>query len=122
MGRVMGDVPEDIVRAAKADPVLSGRVILSSERRVPLLHGGECVGFVTPHETRSVWRAGPLFVVPQHRGHGHVVAFYNAHRDREWIAFIPDTAPASLAMHKRAGFEPWKAAKRGLWMRREAIK
>jgi hypothetical protein len=122
MGRVNGDVPEDIVRAAMAEPTLRGRVILSSKRRVPLLHDGVCVGFVTPHETKSGWRAGPIYVVPGHRGHGHVEAFYAAHPERAWVAFVAAGNRNSLAMHKRAGFEPWKAAKDGQWMKREATK
>lgn len=118
--KVAGNVPEEIVRAAMEVPILRGRVILSSKRRVPLMHDGECVGFVTPHETKSGWRAGPIYVVPGHRGHGHVEAFYAAHPDRTWVAFVPTGNRASLSMHKRAGFVPWKAARDGRWMRREA--
>lgn len=119
MGTVAGDVPEEIVRAAMREPVLRGRVILSSKRRVPLMCGEQCVGFVTPHETKSGWRAGPIFVVPGHRGHGHVEAFYAAHPDRTWVAFVPDGARGSLSMHKRAGFAPWKAGRHGQWLRRD---
>lgn len=118
MGRVAGTVPEEIVRAAMAEPTLRGRVILSSKRRVPLMHGDQCVGFVTPHESKSGWRAGPIYVVPGHRGHGHVEAFYAQYPDREWIAFVATGNKSSLAMHKRAGFMPWKAARDGQWMRR----
>lgn len=113
-------VPEEIVRAAMVDPILRGRVILSSTRRVALVHDGEVVGFVTPHETKSGWRAGPIYVVPTHRGHGHVEAFYAAHPDRVWVAFVPAGARGSLSMHKRAGFVHWKNARDGQWMRREA--
>lgn len=122
MGRVSvtGGVPEEIVRAAMAEPALRGRVILSSKRRVPLMHGDECVGFVTPHETKSGWRAGPIYVVPGHRGHRHVEEFYAQHRDRTWVAFVPEGNRASAAMHKRAGFVLWKSARHGTWWRREA--
>ena len=120
-GKVAGDVPEEIVRAAMAEPALRGRVVLCSTRRVRLLCDGECVGFVTPHETASGWRAGPIYVVPEHRGHGHVEAFYASHPDRAWVAFVPDGARGSLAMHKRAGFVEWKGARNGRWMRREVI-
>lgn len=81
-------IPDTIVRAAMADTALRGRVILSSKRRVALMYGSECVGFVTPHETKSGWRAGPIYVVPKHRGQRHVEAFYAAHRDRTWVAFV----------------------------------
>lgn len=120
MGTVKGEVPEEIVRAAMREPILRGRVILSSKRRVPLMHGDECVGFVTPHETKSGWRAGPIYVVPSHRQHGHVEAWYAEHRDRTWVAFVPDSARGSLAMHKRAGFAFWKKGRGGQWLRLEA--
>jgi hypothetical protein len=121
--KVSGSVPEEIVRQAMAEPVLRGRVILSSKRRVPLMHGDECVGFVTPHETKlggGGWRAGPIYVVPGHRGHGHVEEFYAQHTDRTWVAFIPHNAMASLKMHRNAGFVDWRRSKGGRWMRREA--
>jgi hypothetical protein len=113
-------VPEEIVRAAMAEPILRGRVILSSKRRVALMHGDECVGFVTPHESKSGWRAGPIYVVPARRGHGHVEAFYAEHINRTWVAFVPAGNRGSLSMHKRAGFVHWKKARDGQWMRREA--
>jgi|WetSurMetagenome_2_1015567.scaffolds.fasta_scaffold99818_3 hypothetical protein len=117
-----GDVPEEIVRAAMAEPTLRGRVFLCSTRRVSLMHDGECVGFVSPHESKSGWRAGPIYVVPGHRGHKHVEDFYAQHPDRTWVAFIADENKASGAMHKRAGFVPWRKAKGGQWLRREASK
>lgn len=122
MGRVNGSVPEEIVRAAMAEPVLRGRVILSSQRRVPLMHGSECVGFATPHESNSGWRAGPIYVLPGHRGHGHVEEFYRAHADRTWVAFVPASARGSLSAHKRAGFVPWKKGRGGQWLKLEARK
>lgn len=120
MGRIAGVVPEEIVRAAMTEPVLRGRVILSSRRRVPLMHGDECVGFVSPHETKSGWRAGPIYVVPGHRGHGHVEQFYSQHRDRTWVAFIPDSARGSQSAHKRSGFKAWKKGRGGQWLKLEA--
>lgn len=120
--KAAGSVPEEIVRAAMAEPILRGRVILSSKRRVPLMHGSECVGFVTPHETASGWRAGPIFVVPGHRGHGHVEAFYAGHADRTWVAFVPAGNRSSASLHRKAGFVHWKNAKHGEWVRREASK
>lgn len=121
--RASGDVPEEIVRAAMAEPTLRGRVILASTRRVPIMHGDECVGFVTPHETKlggGGWRAGPIYVVPGHRGHRHVEEWYATQTHRTWVAFIPHNATASLSMHRRAGFVEWRRAKAGRWMRREA--
>lgn len=120
----LAGVPLAIVREAMADPVIGSRVILSSKRRVPLIHGSECVGFVTPHETKSGWRAGPIYVVPGHRGHHHVEEFYRRemreHPERSWVAFVPKGNTASASLHSRVGFVPWKRSKFGSWYRREA--
>lgn len=115
-----GGVPIEIVRAAMAEPLIGPRVILSSKRRVPLMHGKECAGFVTPHETPSGWRAGPIYVVPGHRGHHHVEEFYRQYPHRAWVAFVPKGNTASASLHSRAGFVPWKRSKFGSWYRREA--
>ena len=117
--KATGDVPEDIVREAMAEPALRGRVFLRSTRRVPLVHDGDVIGFVCPHETKSGWRCGPIYVRKSHRGHGHVKEWYAEHGDRAWVAFVADDNRASLSMHKRAGFVPWKKARGGQWMRRE---
>lgn len=127
MGKqVAGVVPEAIVRAAMAEPVLRGRVYVSSKRRVPLLCDGVCIGFVTPHETKSGWRAGPIYVDPAHRGHGHAEAWYATafaeHPERTWAAFVPDAATGSATMHERAGFVAWKKARGGQWVRKEGAK
>jgi RimJ/RimL family protein N-acetyltransferase len=82
------------------------------------MHGAECVGFVSPHETPSGWRAGPIYVVPEHRGHGHVTAFYREHGDRVWVAFVAEGNEPSRRMHEAAGFCRWKGSRYGTWMRR----
>lgn len=115
-------VPETILREAKADPIIGPRVILRSTRRVSLMHGDEVIGFVTPHETPSGWRAGPIYVTPAHRGHGHLAAFYAAHAEREWAAFVPHACAESLAAHQQAGFHLWKRSPHGVWLRKEAAK
>lgn len=116
------EVPKEIIRAAREDKLLRDRIYVTDRRRVGLVCGGEVVGFVTPHETPSGWRAGPIFVLPAFRGRGLVEAFYAAHADREWVAFVPSGKPASRVMHTRAGFKKWKASAHGVWMRREATK
>lgn len=110
-------VPIEIVRAARAELSLRGRVHLCSTRRVPLMHGRFCVGFATPHETALGWRAGPIYIVPEHRRHGHVRRFYRAHSDRQWVAFVASSNRDSLAAHLRSGFTNWKASRYGQWMR-----
>lgn len=112
-------VPDEIVQAARKDALLRSRIYVSDRRRQPLSWEGTVVGFVTPHETPSGWRAGPLFVLPAFRGRGLVEAFYASHPDRTWVAFVPSGKQASKEMHTRAGFAPWKRSAHGLWMRRE---
>lgn len=119
--RVAGDVPEEIVRAAMAEPGLRGRVFLCSTRREPLYGDGKVVGFVTPHETKSGWRHGPIFVLPAYRKRGLVEAYYASHPERLCIAFIPDDNKASRRTHERAGFKEWKRGPKGWYMRREPL-
>jgi GNAT superfamily N-acetyltransferase len=116
------EIPESIVRAAMAAPELKARVFLCSTRREPLVCDGQVVGFVTPHETASGWRHGPIYVDPEYRGRGLVEAYYAAHPERECVAFIRDDNPASLSMHTSAGFGLWKRAKDGAFYRRPATK
>jgi L-amino acid N-acyltransferase YncA len=116
------EIPEEIVRAAMAAPELKGRVFLCSTRREALVCDGKVVGFVTPHETASGWRHGPIYVDPEYRGRGLVEAYYAAHPERDCVAFVRDDNPASLSMHTSAGFELWKRAKDGAFYRRPAAK
>lgn len=121
MGHIrVKDVPEEIIRAAMAEPGLKGRVFLCSTRREPLIADGNVVGFVTPHETKMGWRHGPIYVLPAYRGRGLVEAYYAAHPERECVAFVPDANKASRRMHERAGFVEWRKAKGGCYMRRKA--
>lgn len=122
MGKVSGDVPEEIVRAAMKEPTLRGRVILRSTRRHPLICDGKVVGFVTPHETKSGWRIGPIYVAPGYRRRGLVAAYYQAQPGKAFVAFIADGNAASLSAHRAAGFVAWKKARHGQWLRREAVR
>jgi len=116
------EIPDDIVRAAMKSPELKGRVFLCSTRREPLVCDGKVVGFVTPHETASGWRHGPIYVDPEYRGKGLVEAYYARHPERLCVAFIRDDNTASLKMHLNAGFEFWKRAKEGAFYRRQPTK
>lgn len=116
------EIPEQIVRDAMAAPELKGRVFLCSTRREPLVCDGKVVGFVTPHETPSGWRHGPIYVAPEYRGRGLVEAYYAAHPERDCVAFVREDNPASLAMHTSAGFVLWKRAKDGAFYKRPATK
>lgn len=117
---VKGEVPEEIVRAAMAEPSLRGRVFLCSTRRESLWFDGKIVGFVTPHQTKMGWRHGPIFVQPEYRGRGLVQAYYAAHPERECVAFVPAGNEASRKMHMDAGFKDWRRGSGGTYMRREA--
>jgi len=118
---VEGSVPEEIVRAAMAEPELRGRVLLCSKRREPLVCEGKVVGFVTPHETKLGWRHGPIFVLPEYRQRGLVEGYYASHPERRCVAFIADTNEASRAAHERAGFVRLKRGAKGTYMVREPL-
>ena len=118
--QVAGEVPAEIVRAAREVPALRGRVFLCSKRREALVCDGKVVGFVTPHQTPQGWRHGPIFVLPGYRGKGLVKAYYDAHPERACVAFIPDGNVASRRVHLAAGFADWKRGPGGTFMRRPA--
>ena len=127
MGAVKSDtdangIPMALIREAKKDPLLGPRIILSSTRREPLIWEGEVVGFVTPHDTKSGKRAGPIYVAAGHRKRGLVVKWYNEHPDDTFVAFVPVSNYASLVMHRKAGFKRWKKSKHGDWMKREPLR
>lgn len=109
------------VREARLDPLLGPRVYLRDTRRVALTsEDGAVVGFATPRPTKSGWRAGPVYVLPEHRGRGALARFYTAHSGRTWVAFVPDRCTASQKAHERAGFVFWKRGRGGVWLRRGA--
>jgi hypothetical protein len=112
-------IPMTIIQEARKDPLIGPRVIISSTRREPLRYEGQIVGFVTPHETQSGWRLGPIFVLPAYRAKGLVQAYYAAHPHKTFVAFIPDGCAASMRAHKLAGFVRWKAGRGGVWLRRD---
>lgn len=127
MGIVKSDVdangiPMALIREAKKDPLLGPRIILSSTRREPLIWGDEVVGFVTPHDTKSGKRVGPIYVAAGHRKRGLVVRWYNEHPDDTFVAFVPVGNHSSERVHRKAGFVPWKNARDGEWFRREPLR
>jgi hypothetical protein len=106
-------VPEEVVRAAMAEPALKGRVFLCSKRREPLMFDAM--------ETSIGWRHGPIFVLHGFRGKKLVQQYYASHPERLCVAFIPDGNTASRRMHTQAGFKYWRRHGKGTFMRREAI-
>lgn len=116
------EIPVEIVRAAREVPLMGAGVFLKSTRREALVCDGKVVGFVTPHETSSGWRHGPIFVLPEYRGRGLVEAYYASHPERLCVAFIPaEGFEASKKMHEAAGFVFWKNAAKGVFLRRMPI-
>jgi RimJ/RimL family protein N-acetyltransferase len=60
-------------------------------------------------------------VLPEYRRLGLVLAYYDAHPDRECVAFAADNNPASIALHEKAGFSRWRRGARGWFFRRDII-
>lgn len=114
-------IPDAIVLAAMKEPYLRTRVKRHDSRRVPLMRGPICVGFVTPHEMKMGWRAGPIYVDPLHRGQGHVTEFYRGHSDRTWLAFIWLENKSAIRLHKQAGFQPLWVTKGGQWWKKPSV-
>jgi len=106
-----------MIAEARRDPHLR-RCIKPGQRHEPLLLRGRIVGFVTPHEQREGWRAGPIYVTPSARKQGVMRAFYEAHRDRTWLAAIKSDNEASEVAHERCGFARLRRCKLGwIWRR-----
>jgi RimJ/RimL family protein N-acetyltransferase len=114
-------VDDTLLRLARQEPELRGRVFRVSHRDALTLDG-LVVGFVTPHLTAWGWRHGPIFVLPSARRHGLVVGYYAAHPERQCVAFVADTNHASRRMHERAGFVLWRRGSRGWFVRREPLR
>jgi hypothetical protein len=113
-------IPLDLVRAARREESLRGRVHLCSTRREPLLVDGQVVGFVTPRQVGDAWRHGPIYVAPGFRSRGLVAAYYASHPERICVAFVADSNRSSRSAHVAAGFANWRRGKDGWFMRREA--
>jgi GNAT superfamily N-acetyltransferase len=112
-------IPHEIIRLANATWETRGHA-RPRDAREPLLWSGLIVGFVTPHETSWGWRLGPIFVLPEYRRRGLVLAAYAARRHLPMVAFVADDNPPSRALHLRAGFANWRRGNHGWFMRREA--
>lgn len=88
--------------------------------RVPLTHGGEVVGFYTPHSTKWGLSFAPVYVRPAFRGKGIALAAYCERRDVTMWAFAADTNAASQRMLYKAGFVRWRRGNGGWFYRRLA--
>lgn len=119
-------IPLEIVRAAMKEPALRGRVLLGSLRREALRCDGQIVGFVTPRNQRDskvlggIWRHGPIYILPEFRGRGLLVAYYDAHPRRVCVSFVAHDNEESLRAHLAAGFVAWRRHRAGVFLRREA--
>lgn len=116
------DIPEEIVRAARAAYGKDAHLVrLRCPRREALVCDGQVVGFVTPHREKVGWRHGPMFIRPEYRGRGLLEAYYRAHPERECVAFVEDGNVASLKAHTRAGFTFWRRHAHGVFLRRPPV-
>ena len=98
------EIPAALLRAANRDHGTRGRVRRGA-LRVAILCDGVAVGFYTPHRTADGRRGriGPVYVLPQYRGRGLVIAVY-ASIPGPMLACIEDGNTASERLHERAGF------------------
>jgi|GEM_PF-2367987 len=116
----MHEIDPELIRACNREWFTRG-LAKRDARREPLVCEGRVVGFVTPRLTRWGWRHGPIYVLPEFRRRGLVLAYYAAHPERRCVAFVADDNLASRAMHERAGFVNWRRGNGGWFMLREPL-
>lgn len=115
----MVEIPADMLKRANACEWIRGRVFPDAARE-PIVHDGEVVGFVSPHQGRHGFRLGPIWIEPEHRGKGLAAKVVAAYADKHpdlchWLA---DRNEATLRMHLSIGFRLWRRGSRGGWYRR----
>lgn len=114
---MLEEIPAHVLRAANRDEPIKGRVKASQNRRVPIKADGVTVGFVTPHLGAYGWRLGSIYVLPEYRGRGLAQRAVLSFRWLGLCHFVPNSSPASHAMHKACGFIIWRTTKTGTWYR-----
>jgi len=117
----MNSIPPDLLREANREHWTRGVVRPSDAAvgRVAIVDGGAVVGFYTPGRAFGAARIGPVYVRPQWRRRGLVLAVY-ASIGGPMVACIEDGNEASRRLHARAGFAEWRRYARGWWWRRDA--
>ena len=114
-------IPEQIIRAAMADPLVDDGVVrLADDRREPLWCEGRVVGFVTPRLEGEVWRHGPIYILPGFRRRGLIRAYFTAHPERSCVAFVDYANPGGLRAYIAAGFSKFRRQRYGWFLRRAA--
>lgn len=98
-------IPQEIIKAARAEYQCRGRVRGRDERK-PLVFDGEVVGFFTPHVDGRGWnRMGPVFVLPEYRRKGVCVALYRREgATKDLHIFVAGDNPAGKQAAEKAGF------------------
>lgn len=114
---VPDEIPEELLRAANRDHPIRGRVKRDRQKVAIRDDAGAVVGFLCPHTGSMGWRLGPIYVAPEHRGHGYARRAVLAFRHLGLTHFVPDCSPASDAMHRAIGFEVLRRARTGTWYR-----
>lgn len=116
----MAAIPKQMMIDANRCHEIRGRV-KECDHRDALMVGDVVAGFVTTKEQDGVWLHGPIYVAPEHRRKGLVMAYYMAHPERTCVAWLADSNTATVAMHTKAGFRPFRRGFRGAWYRREPL-
>jgi len=112
---VSAEIPADVLTAARAEYQC---VMRRDMDLVPIECDGRVVGFHhAPRETTMGRRCGPMFVLPDYRRRGLMVAAY-ARIPGPLVAFVRHDNEPSMRMHARAGFTRWRRGASGWWVRR----
>ncbi len=99
-------IPSDVLQAAQDDPAIEGTVLKAGGAyRAPIYSDDDVVGFFTPRQEGEVWRLGPVFVMPAHRGKGLASsAVRDFMEGRKGRAEIDEDNEASQRLFEAAGF------------------
>lgn len=108
-------IPAEVIESARKDP----QVVLRPGMELWAIRcEGRVVGFYSPHECAYGRRIGPIFVLPEFRRRGLVLATYARLRG-PLVACVRDDNEPSIRLHERAGFRRWRRYAWGWWWKRE---
>jgi GNAT superfamily N-acetyltransferase len=106
MSRERQRVPDAIIAAAMSDGFIVG-FFVHAHVLLPIVEGGEAVGFYRPHAGPFGRQIGPIFVAPKHRRRGVALRLYNA-TPGELYARVEERNAPSVALHESACFTRWR--------------
>ena len=113
---------EKTVQAAGEDVYLNDGegTVPNAEYRMAILKGTQVIGFFSPYvyelQTQRYWRAGPLYLAPEHRGQGHMHAILKSFfaDNTPGLVWIDNDNAASIKLFVGLGFtrhSAWKGRK-----------